>query len=221
MAQIFVSHSRHDSDLKAFFADAFATSYVKAIYEEIEKLVTGQNVSAAKIENDIRASNAVFVVLGENVENLAHTRSWVNWESGVACGAAKNKDIWVFEHIRHVNNRTVITPALTHYFVFDTNDSCFMYLRNIIESYDDSHVPKALAAGGGVGALLSATPQGAFWGALAGLLLSDQSGKRPQGIRTSCSQCLEGYTIYIPQFMDRFKCPCCNTVLITPHKQLP
>jgi hypothetical protein len=217
MAQIFVSHSGKDEALKNFFMTAFATSNVKAIYEEIERLITGQNINSSKIDNDIRASNAVFVVLGENVEKLAHTRGWVNWESGVACGAAKNKDIWVFENIHYINSRTVITPALTHYVVFDTTDPYLVYLKTIIESYDDSNVPKALMAGGGVGALLTSTPHGAFWGAVASLFLSDSSRNRPKGIETSCDNCSENYTIHIPSFMTLFKCPCCNAILITPR----
>jgi hypothetical protein len=218
MAQIFISHSRRDKEIINFFASAFATSHVKAIYEEIEKLVTGQNINAAKIDSDIKASNAVFVVIGENVERLSNTRSWVNWESGVACGAAKNKDVWVFEYLHHVNNRTVITPALTHYVVFDIDDPYLIYLKSIIESYDDSHMPTALVAGGGAGALLASTPQGALLGAIAGLFLSDPSRNRPKGIKTSCANCSESYTIHLPNFMDLFKCPCCNTVLITPYQ---
>ena len=88
MAKIFASHSQRDKDIIHFFLEAFAGTKVKLLLEELEqKLPVG--VTVEKVEADIQSSNAVFVLLSENVENLKHTRDWMNWE----CGASKNKDI--------------------------------------------------------------------------------------------------------------------------------
>ena len=77
MAQIFISHSKQDKDIIHFFLEAFAGTKVKPHLEELEKeLPTG--VNAKKIQGDIQDSNAIFVLLSENVENLKHTRDWVN-----------------------------------------------------------------------------------------------------------------------------------------------
>ena len=78
MAQIFISHSKQDTDITHFFMEAFVGTKVKPRFEEFEKEVpTG--VNAKKIETDIQASNALFVLLSENVQNLSHTRDWVIW----------------------------------------------------------------------------------------------------------------------------------------------
>ena len=82
MAQIFVSHSQRDEDLKNFFSNAFAPTNVRAIYEEFEKIIRG-GVTSEQIARDIENSRAVFVILSQNVQNIPHTRDWVVWEAGV------------------------------------------------------------------------------------------------------------------------------------------
>src|ERR1700730_2900727 len=114
MAQIF-SHSAKDTSLKNFINQAFATTKVEAKYEEIEAILDGRR-TAAQIAADIAGSNAVFVLLGKNVERLKHTQNWVTWESGV--GAAANKDIWVFEAFEDHAKLSVIIPHLHHHVCF-------------------------------------------------------------------------------------------------------
>jgi hypothetical protein len=67
MAQIFVSHSAKDKELVAFLSKAFASTPVKAIFEEFEAILKGP-ANAQRIVQDIRQSNAVFVLLGKYVE---------------------------------------------------------------------------------------------------------------------------------------------------------
>ncbi len=74
MAQVFISHSQKDKGLAHFFLEAFAGTKVKPHLEELEK-TSPAGVIAEKIERDIQASNAVFVLLSENVENSRNTRS--------------------------------------------------------------------------------------------------------------------------------------------------
>jgi thiamine biosynthesis protein ThiC len=76
MAQIFISHSAKDTSLKNFINQAFATTKVEAKYEEIEAILDGRR-TAQQIAADIGRSNAVFILLGENVEKLRHTQQWV------------------------------------------------------------------------------------------------------------------------------------------------
>ncbi|MBT9143897.1 MAG: hypothetical protein DDT29_02311 [Dehalococcoidia bacterium] len=207
MAQIFVSHSGEDVDLKNFFSNAFAGTKVKGIFEEFEKIPTGR-VTSEQIVKDIGNSKAVFVILGPNVQDIPYTRDWVVWETGVA----KNKDIWVFEPYSQFGRISVVTPYLKHYVIFDTNDAWLGYIRGIIESYDDSHVLPTLLVTGGIGALLAEKDKigGAALGTLAGLVISDKLKERPTGIGVVCSNCSSSYNIHIPQGVNTFRCPVCN-----------
>src|SRR5579862_9271266 len=152
MAQIFISHSAKDIALKNFINQAFATTKVEAKYEEIEAIVQGQR-TAQQIGADIAQSNAVFILLGQNVENLKHTQQWVLWESGFAAGAAlqANKDIWVFEAFEDGSKLTVAIPHLHHHVCFQYTDPWLAYLRAIVSAYDDSHVLPTMLKGAGAG----------------------------------------------------------------------
>jgi len=211
MAQIFVSHSGKDEDLKYFFSKAFIGTKVVAIYEEFEKILLGAKTST-QIATDIENSKAVFVILSQNVQNIPHTRDWVVWETGVA----KNKDIWVFEPFNQFGKISIVTPFLRHYVIFDISDPWIGYIRRIIESYDDSHVLPTLLLTGGLGALLAPPHDkmgGVAIGTLAGLALSDKSRERATGISISCAKCSSLYNIHIPEGMNSFRCPVCNSVL--------
>jgi ribosomal protein S27E len=217
MAQIFISHSKKDKEVIDFLSKAFDDTKVKPHLEELEKeLPTG--VTAAKIERDIQASNAVFVLLTETVEKLKHTRDWVVWE----CGVAKNKDIWVFEPFTSLGEISVVVPHFNHYVLFEQTEEWRKYLLAIIESYDDSHVLPTVAktsiTGSALGALIDeknrvrGTAIGAALGGLAGLFLSNKP-KRSFGIDVRCQECSSNYTIHIPYQHNRFRCAVCNAYL--------
>lgn len=210
MSQIFISHSQKDQPLKDFIANAFAITKVKAVFEEYEKILNG-TVTADKIAGDIENSQAVFVLLSDNVQNIPHTRDWVVWETGIA----KNKDIWVFEPYFQSGKISVVTPYLKHYVVYSTHDSWLAYIRQIIESYDDSHVLSTMLLAGGAGAMLAEKNKGpaALLGALAGVLLSDKSGERPSGNTIMCNNCFSSYSIHLPISVDTFRCPVCNSAI--------
>ncbi len=215
MAQIFVSHSQRDKDIIHFFLEAFAGTKVKPLLEELEK-EPPTGAMAEKIDPDIQSSNAVFVLLSENVENLQHTRDWVNWE----CGTAKNKDIWVFEPFESLGNIRVVVPRLNHYVLFERTDDWRKYLRSIIESYDDSHVIPTLAAATGGGALLNEKDRegGAAIGFAVGLvgLLLHSASKPSFGIDMKCWKCSSNYKVHR---YGNFRCVVCNadSVLYQPQ----
>ena len=214
MAQIFVSHSAKDRDLVNFFSNAFAGTKVKAIFEEFEK-IEGK-ITPSKVMRDIENSNAIFVILSKNVQNIPHTRDWVVWETGVA----KNRDIWVFEPYSQFGEISVVIPFLRNYVIFATNDPWLGYIRRIIESYDDSHIlPTVLITtltGAGIGAALSDKNKtkgvflGGSVGAITGLAISEKLKERPMGLRVRCKSCSLLYNIHIPQETKIFRCPVCN-----------
>jgi hypothetical protein len=218
MAQIFISHSKNDKDLIHFFLEAFAGTKVKPHLEELEKeLPTG--INAQKIQQDIQDSNAVFVLLSENVESLKHTRDWVNWE----CGTAINKDIWIFEPFNSLGKISVVIPRFDHYALFTLTEDWRKYLLAIIESYDDSHVLETLAIPTAGGALLNEKDRmtGAAFGFGLGLftLLLQNMSKTPLGISVRCGNCNSNYRIH--QF-GNFRCAICNTKSFLPQpEQIP
>jgi len=215
MAQIFISHSGKDKDLRDFFSNTFAGTKVKAIFEEFEKIFTSK-VTSGQIKEDIKNSKAVFVILSQNVQNTPHTRDWVGWETGVAEGIAKNKDIWVFEPYSQVGRISIVTPYLRHYVIFDTNDTWIGYIRRIVESYDDSHVLPTSLVTAVIGVFFSKKDkigEGAFLGGLAGLAISDKSKERPAGTEVRCAKCSSTYAIHTPEGMNKFRCPVCNSIL--------
>jgi hypothetical protein len=214
VAQIFISHSSRDGELVDFFARAFAPTKVRAIYEEFEAINAGP-ATTQRIVGHIAQSNAVFVVLGRNVEQLRHTRDWVGFENGVAASSAlqANKDVWVFETTADTDSLSVVIPRLRHYVCFDHKDERSQaYLTQIINSYDDSHVLTAMAVAGLAGVAATKKPEGAVFGIGAGLVLaiiSQQS--RPEGVRVRCCRCDSLYNAHLAAPLMR--CPVCNTRL--------
>lgn len=213
MAQIFVSHSAKDKELVSFLSKAFASTQVKGIFEEFEAILKGP-ANAQRIANDIRQSNAVFVLLGKHVEELKHTRDWVGWESGVAAGVAlaTNKDVWVLESIAEMETLSVVIPHLRHYVCFDpTHEQWQGYLTQVISSYDDSHFLKVVSASAATGAALG-EGAGALLGAGVGLVLAAMASQaRPLGYPTCCPQCWSFFNVHLADL--RMRCPVCNSHL--------
>jgi hypothetical protein len=211
MAQIFISHSALHEQLKGFFNKAFATSSVNAKYEEIEQLYKG-TITTEAIEQDITISSAVFALLSKAVDSLDHTRDWIGYEVGYAKGAkGGNKDVWVFEHINDAGRLTKVIPNFDHYVVYDTSDTALMYIKAIVDSYDDIRVAKNTAVGAGLGAVV-----GMPWvGAGLGVLYSSLNTGRPQGIEVICG-CSLKYKIHLPEHLTQYQCPKCRGFWVKP-----
>ena len=210
MAQIFISHSQRDKPLIDFLLKAFAGTKVKPHLEELEKdLPTG--ITARKIQNDIQFSNAVFILLSENVENLKHTRDWIAWE----CGVANNKEIVVLEPSESLGRITVVVPRFNHYVRYDRTDEWRKYLRSFIESYDDSHVIPTLATTTSGGAILNEKDRGggAAKGFMVGVgwLLLQGLTKPSYGTSVRCNNCASIYKVH---GYGNFRCANCNAFLV-------
>lgn len=217
MAQIFISHSAQDQELKNFFNQAFATSSVNAKYEEIEQLYKGV-ITTQDVQNDIRNSTAVFVLLSHNVDTLDHTRDWVGYEVGYAKGAqGANKDVWVFEHVNDVGHLTKVIPNFDHYVVYDTSDTALVYMKRIVESYNDLRVLRNTALGATSGAALVQENRlgGAVALGLASLIYSTLTTDRPQGIEVTC-RCGLKYQIHVPENFVTYRCTKCNDWFYKP-----
>jgi hypothetical protein len=222
MAEIFISHSRRDEDIKSFFSKVFATTPVTAYFVELEKLTTPP---AAYIEERIRASKALFILLGPHVQDLPQTQTWIAWEAGLTrgLGSQARKDIWVFEPYERWCE--VPIPYLDHYVVYDQIQEAFNYIKSIVMSYDDSGVLPATLAGAGVGSAAGTGigtaisregggALGALFGAIAGAMLAtlttDPSRSRPVGTSITCPNpdCRVNFQVHTP--LEVFPCPTCR-----------
>src|SRR4030042_3699445 len=127
--QIFVSHSQYDGDIRKSFSEIFAIAGVMAKYMEFESIYPP---AWAIIKEQIRSSEAVFLLLGPNIRRTCFTENWVAFEVGLSC--AFGKDVWVFEQIN--SNSDFPIPYLTDYMLYNLEiQDHFDYIRSIIEGY--------------------------------------------------------------------------------------
>lgn len=211
MAQIFISHSRMDRELVNFFLRACNPVGIKPIFEELESIMNGP-ATAERIRFHIGQSNALFILLSPNVNNIPHTRDWVLYETG----AASTKDVWVFERYSDRGKVSVAIPHLQHYVVYDDNEQSLAYVSNIVRGYDDSHV-LGTAIGAGLGALLGGEKdagRGAVAGGAFGYALTKKQVPELVGQLVRCLSCQAVYQVHLPRELRTFRCPVCNNALM-------
>ena len=224
MTQIFVSHSSKDKEVRDFFGTIFGSTNVRAVFKEVEGFKT--NFQSEEIKNDIRKSSAFFILLGENAQSLKYTRDWIIWESGIA--KSFGKEIWLFEPLNSYGKIDIIIPELNHYVVYGDSNDFTRYIRNIINSYDESKILPSAMVGGAVGFLggliletiISKENNMTGWGGAVGsliggsvgLLYGDKSHTKPIGITIQCVKCLNSYQIHMR--IPVIRCPICNAKLM-------
>lgn len=218
MAQIFISHSQADTNIKALFERSFAVTKVRATFVEYESY---QPPPGPYIQAEINNSVALFVLQGPHVEQRAHTKVWIASEVGIAQQA--QREIWVFEPINQPCN--VPVPFVTHYVPYLESEQAFQYIRSIVNSYDDSAQLEALVRGGVVGATGGAAigekgkkggaaAIGAILGGLFETWRTDPSRNRPMGTLITCGNqiCQASYRVHGEP--SSFQCPVCRQDLV-------
>ncbi len=136
---VFVSHSKHDVELKKYFSQIFAHIGLKAKFMEWENL--DNKYAGKEISDIIRGSwfgenvSAVIVLLSSNLTNPPsafpqYTHNWVNFEVGVSAGV--RKPVWVFEDFREFIQFPI--PYVTDYCQYTLNsDSDIKFIGEILE----------------------------------------------------------------------------------------
>lgn len=203
VSRIFISHSQRDERIKDLFLRAFRGTGVTDVYREYED-APPTGVKAEDITRDIEFSSAVFVLLGETVESLPHTRDWILFECGVA--AAKQKSVWVFEPYDSFGKITTAIPRFDHYIRFNENDVWRQYIHQIVASHNDN----PMLARTGL-SLLGAWLFG--WPVAIGIFLLShgilKAPERPAGYSTRCPTCQRIFIAHLPYEGDAFRCPNC------------
>lgn len=85
------------------------------------------------IFNEIAKSDALFAVLGPNVDYSDYTSNWIGFEIGIA--KSLKKDIWVFEPLDSIIRFPV--PYIHHYAIYDLTDTSHRdYITEIVIQYE-------------------------------------------------------------------------------------
>lgn len=97
------------------------------------------------IKQQVHLSDALFVLLGSNVQFSEYTENWIAFEVGLAAGLG-GKDIWVFEP-SNVNVRFPV-PFLHHYVLYNLNDDhSRRYISHIVKAYETIPLFRSLPHG--------------------------------------------------------------------------
>lgn len=130
MTHLFYSHSKHDKKILTYFDEIFARTNLSAFRASLEDFPRGEDPSKT-IEDAIKESVAVFVLLGSGILKSQFTMSWVGYEVGLA--KAWMKPVWVFEWIEDMIDFP--TPHVDHYILYSMEEFR-PYLRDLIEAYE-------------------------------------------------------------------------------------
>lgn len=199
MAQIFISHSKLDTKINEFFAGIFGRTNVRGKWVEYDKF---QVPPWQYIEQEITKSTTLFVLLGPNVELLAHTKVWIGSETGAV---PPGKAVWVFENHQHTCNIPI--PNVHHYMLYDFSEAYENYIRAVVESYDDSATLPSLVAGG-LGGAAVAGPLGAVVGGLLLTVATSPAKNRPMGVVIKCHSCNTSFNLHTKK--EVIPCPVCR-----------
>ena len=132
LPQIFVSHSKHDKDIRSSFDTIFARTGVKSVCMEFEEMFSPE---WATIRDAIHDSETVFLLLGPNITKSKFTNNWIAFEVGLSC--AFDKRVWVFEEMNAKIDFPI--PYVTDYFMYSLSDNIhFDYVKAIIQAYGEN-----------------------------------------------------------------------------------
>lgn len=153
MGSIFVSHSKHDTEMINFFTNITSRLGIQNHFIEWEEL--GQKNPGIRIR-DIITSNwvenveLIVVLLGENLANPPnqhYTQNWVSFEVGVAGGC--KKPVLVLEEINHITNYPI--PYVTDFYQYQLNNDqdrrdIGLIMQNIVEIWKQNKTaPKEIS----------------------------------------------------------------------------
>lgn len=126
--QIFISHSREDTDLLDDLDRVFGKVGLKQYRASFEDQIPPVSDN---LRNQINASKGIFVVLGRYAQGKTHTMIWIGWEAGIAIQAGI--PVWIINDIN--SNVKLPIPSLTDYVLWDSRDEeQKRVLRDVIET---------------------------------------------------------------------------------------
>lgn len=126
--QIFISHSREDTDLLDELDRVFGKVGLKQYRASFEDQIPPVSKN---LKNQINESRGMFVVLGRRAQAQTHTMIWIGWEAGIAIQAGI--PVWIVNDIK--SNVELPIPSFTDYVLWDSqDDEQKRTLRDVIHS---------------------------------------------------------------------------------------
>ena len=111
-SQIFLSHSRQDTQIVEYFVNKFDDTSVKPVRMEFEKWSRNRRPNWMWIRDEIKKSKALFLLLSRNIIGTQQTQNWVSFEIGLASMCTPQIPVVIFEEEKvHFP-----IPYLNHYF---------------------------------------------------------------------------------------------------------
>jgi hypothetical protein len=205
MDTVFITHSRHDAPILTHIHQLVQEAGVKPIFYQYDTNLT--ETAWQQILGAIKNSQALFVILSNNLSSSAHTQNWVGVEVGIAC--ALGRPVWVFEELHRQVSFPI--PYLTDYVPYDLNSA---QLRTLISSaaraYNLQPKRAVIVALGGLGALLFG-PAGLIGGTILGALVARP--QQPPYLNLLCYHldCKLRFRSYV--WLDEMECPACRRTL--------
>lgn len=136
MVYIFVSHSRHDTEIVHFFVKAIGR--INGLNHKLMELEDLEDKYAGnEIANTIRNECAgLIVLLGKNIYsppglNPEYIRAWVTFEVGVAAGCGKR--VWVFEEY-DAENIPFPIPLVSDFFRYNLDNDHLRWIGEALEA---------------------------------------------------------------------------------------
>ncbi len=179
MDTVFVAHSKHDTPILSHMQQLIREAGINPIFYQYD--INNVNETAwEQILSAIRQSQALFVILSDNLQSSPHTQNWVGMEVGIAC--AQKKPVYVFENIRQPVLFPI--PYLTDYVLYDLNNPQLRILiSSVAQTYNMRPQRTGMIGFGGLGALFFG-PAGLIGGAILGAITNKP--KQPPYVRLAC-----------------------------------
>lgn len=121
---IFVSHSKHDVEIRNFFTNITSRVGIKNYFmewEDLENQYPGPRIADIIRSNVMENVKFVVVLLGPNLANPPDprfTHNWVSFEVGVSAGC--NKPVWVLEETNNPIDYPI--PYVTDYYQYELDN---------------------------------------------------------------------------------------------------
>ncbi len=203
MRQILIVGSQADRRFKPFFEKVFPTVGVATLWETYERITSGPK-GLETFQEQVRTSDAIFLVLDENMQALCNARAWSFGKPGFT----GNKDLWVFEHCEDMKRISLRVPDLKHHVAFYITNAWNDYVQRIAETVAAGGTPPLPA---GHLELPSPATMGEAFNGTSGMALFDHSTARPTGAKCLCPQCGAAYDLHLPIDMRIVRCRVCGT----------
>lgn len=207
--QIFISHSREDTELLDELDRVFGKVGLKQYRASFEDQTppVSENLKA-----EIRNSVGMFVVLGRRAQAKTHTMIWIGWEAGIATEAGI--PIWILEDVQ--SNVKQPIPSFTDYVLWNSrSDEQKRLLRDVIETeFVDGNLPTPTEV------VSPETKDGGWVGSSRNTANVMESEVTDEVRKFTCpyDNCGEEYVIRFSG-PSEFNCPSCRqTVVLEPNQ---